>query len=770
MGLRRWLWRSRTVSHPDPVTSPQPGPQPSGATYWEYHGAPRKPGAAPRQGRVAGPEAGSSQVAPSPTPVATTRGRGSPVPTHAPVVWVPFGQTARAGKVTILGGGIYIGQGLRAIGKYWGLEPALVDPWLPADFAEPDWLGSDLTFQPSYDQLTPAGRAAYLLWLSSPRDWPQTPIGYVFLYFYGLERRAFVDALTSPAARRELPLVEAEVERLQRVYGNDRLFDGCASNFLSACRCLLEPSGVPTHPPRVFENRTWEIPPEVKLGLARFMAAAQPIPADWALAWVLAHPEMHLGTPAHRCGDELSRLFALRYRQRFGDGMVVKPNKSRLKIGYRPASAGFGQTVDIPVESLPDVSVLTAPVRVLHELAKECTGSLDSYSRWLGRHPEDRGSLTATALLPTELAHDASGSALDELTEWLELQLSDRNYALVEGAKLVLRWPAQTPGKLTRPEASALAQLLGARGYGVEPDVRFAGPVLGAGMAVIFRLDGANASAGADWESVSAVLQLVAAVAAPRASSDDVLELVAEQLQAVLDLPPTEHSRVLAHLRWAAISPPNLAAAKRALEGTSSAVREGIATLLIDMAAAHGGVGPEQVSALTRAYKALRLEPTSIYSRIHERTTRPVLEPVEVRVRRRGRPGEPVPPAPPIESATAITMDQEVIRAKLAESARSAALLDQIFAAADGDSSPDHAEPASPGQLSCGHVELLRDLATRPSWSYAEFAELASRMGLLPAGAIEALNDASMERYGEPVLEGDDVITMNPDALKELLT
>ena len=769
MGLRRWLRRSRTVSPPDLAARPQMGSQRRGVTYREYHGAPRKPGIAPREGRAAAPEAGSSRVV-ARLDAARALAVEAPAPIDVTAVWIPFGQPARAGAVTIAGGGIYFGRGLRAIGRYWQPEPALVDPSLPTNFAEPDWLGSDLTYWPSYHQLTPAGRAAYLSWLSSPRNWPQTPIGYVFLYFYGLERRAFVDALTSPAVWTEVPLVEAEVERLQRIYGSNHSFSGYASEFLSTLRCLLEPPGVPTHPPPFVENHTWEIPPYVKLGLARFVAAGHPIPADWALAWVLAQPEMYLRTPAHRCGDELSQLFALRYRKRFGDGLVVKPNKSRLKIGYRPASGGFGQTVDIPVESLPDVSALTAPVRVLHELAKECTGSLDSYSRWLGRHPEDRGSLAATALLPTELARDASGGALNELFQWLDLQLSDRSYAVVEGVKLVLRWPAQTPGKLTRSEASALAQLLSARGYGVEPDVRFAGPILGAGMAVIFRLDGAGASAGADWESAAAVLQLVAAVAAPGVSSDDVLELVAEQLQAALDLPPTEHNRVLAHLRWAAISPPNFAAAKRALEATNSAAREGIATLLIDVAAAHGGVGPEQVSALTKAYRALRLEPTAMYSRIHERTARPVLEPVEVRVRRDGRPGEPVPPPPPIESATAITINQEAIRAKLAESARAAALLGQIFADDDeDDGSPAHAEPGRSSPLSGAHAELLRNLATRRSWSHAEFAALASRTGLLPAGAMETLNDASMERHGEPVMEGDDVITMNPDALKELL-
>jgi hypothetical protein len=54
-------------------------------------------------------------------------------------------------------------------------------------------------------------------------------------------------------------------------------------------------------------------------------------------------------------------------------------------------------------------------------------------------------------------------------------------------------------------------------------------------------------------------------------------------------------------------------------------------------------------------------------------------------------------------------------------------------------------------------------------WSHDDFVDLTSQLGLLPAAAIETLNEAALEKCGEPVLDGDDVLEINPAALKELL-
>ena len=90
---------------------------------------------------------------------------------------------------------------------------------LAGEFPAPDWAGACLGYWPSYDQLTPEGRAAYLSWLSWQRSAPNFPIGYVFLYFYGLERRALIDGSMSPVAQQERLWILGEVERLLTIYG-----------------------------------------------------------------------------------------------------------------------------------------------------------------------------------------------------------------------------------------------------------------------------------------------------------------------------------------------------------------------------------------------------------------------------------------------------------------------------------------------------------------------------------------------------------------------
>ena len=83
----------------------------------------------------------------------------------------------------------------------------------------------------------------------------------------------------------------------------------------------------------------------------------------------------------------------------------------------------------------------------------------------------------------------------------------------------------------------------------------------------------------------------------------------------------------------------------------------------------------------------------------------------------------------------------------------------------------EEGEPAVlvPG-LDAKHSALLRVLAERHHWPRAEFEALTKQYGLLPAGAIEIINQALFEVCAEPVLEGIDPIEVNPYALEELLS
>src|SRR6266508_3965722 len=115
--------------------------------------------------------------------------------------WLPTGQPVTVGGYMISGGQVYVGRGLPAVSGDWQPEPALIDPGLPVYSRNPDWAGAGLSYWPSYGEIPPASRAAYLAWLADGRRHPAVPIGYVFLFFYGLERRLLADAQQSTAAR-----------------------------------------------------------------------------------------------------------------------------------------------------------------------------------------------------------------------------------------------------------------------------------------------------------------------------------------------------------------------------------------------------------------------------------------------------------------------------------------------------------------------------------------------------------------------------------------
>lgn len=115
--------------------------------------------------------------------------------------WVPPGDTIEIAGLEIRDGMVYAGRGLPSVNGY-GTEPALIDPTLPVNWRTPDIAGHTMDYWPSYETITPQSRAAYLQWLAEGRSDPSVGLGYVFLFFYGLERRVLFGAQMNPGRPR----------------------------------------------------------------------------------------------------------------------------------------------------------------------------------------------------------------------------------------------------------------------------------------------------------------------------------------------------------------------------------------------------------------------------------------------------------------------------------------------------------------------------------------------------------------------------------------
>ncbi len=691
--------------------------------------------------------------------------------------WLPTGQPVTVGGYMISGGQVYVGRGLPAVSGDWQPEPALIDPGLPVYSRNPDWAGAGLSYWPSYGEIPPASRAAYLAWLADGRRSPAAPIGYVFLFFYGLERRLLADAEQSTAARAEVGVITAEVKRLLSIYGQSHSFRGYASGFLATVD-VLQGSAVRAYaaPPPEPAN-TWELPPRLKLGLGQLAVDGKPIPSEWALAWVRAHPEIRLRTPATRCPEEFARLFSLRYKEHFEGGLIVRPNRTRLTLSYRPASASFPGPLDLMIGDLPDVTVLNAPIRKLAEVADQCCDELDAYSRYLGKHSGSRSSLAATALLPDALAADLAGHEATDLFDWIEGRLGRQDMVVSDAGELIARWPATTHDKLAKAEAVLLAQLLAKRGYGIEPDIRFGSTTLSTGHAVLFRLGSdAPTAASSAYQAAMVLLHLAALVSdADSEVTEAEKQRLTEHLEAALHLSTAERQRLHAHLAWLLAARPGLTGVKRRLATLDHGQRAGIGHFLVTVAAADGTVSPSEITILQKLYRLLKLDPSEVYRQVHVLTTSPppAVGPITVRPAAPAQPGYAIPPPPIAPETAGFVLDAARVEAKLTETAAVSALLGSIFIEGEEPPTWRPVEPAAPEQtvvgLDAAHASLLRALTARASWSRNEFEALAEERALLPDGALDAINEAALEARGEPICEGDDPIDINTDVLQELL-
>jgi uncharacterized tellurite resistance protein B-like protein len=719
--------------------------------------------------------------------------------------WVPPGKTTKVAGYEIPGM-VYVGEGLSSINNVRASETSLINPQLRVKRDRPDIEGKQMPYSTSYSQMPPACRAAYLDWLSTGRCHLDIYIGYIWLFFHGLERRVFHDLLnvnfqTQPDKRQELDQIVAEVERLNKIYGGQNLSGGIrykVETFLDICQVMRSADLSQTIDPSKSKSLLLQV------GLGQWVEKGKPIPADWALAWYSRLSSFALPMAASRCPEEFQALFRLRYAQKYGEGMKLKSGKSRLTTVYYPASQSFwGRAVTVPIGNLPDVTRFAAKVRKIGEVIETCRTELEPLSRFLGRNPDSRHTHSAIALLPGDLLSTHGGDLVKQLQHWLKQVFSDAEMqvAVISGQDLLQHWSGANPEKLTKTEATGLSKFLELLGYGIEPDLRLGGaaPTL-KNQVALFRLSQPHPATRSDqYVQATLVAHLAIAVASgTEAPSPIEREFLESYLKETVDLEAAERSRLQAHIHWLVHEKPTLRSLKARIEPLEPPQRGAIAQLLVRVAAADGQINPQEVQMLEKAYILLGRDSQTLYSDIHDLSTAvrtAATEPITVR-KAAPRRGHAIPPKPGKQQpAAGLTLDMTLVQSKLVESQEISNLLADIFVDEDGLAaqkavSQIRKEKTAPGGkrsrkkhpdasaaptareiagLDADHSALLLALNQRPIWQRAELEAIAASLNLMLDGALEVINEAAFDHQDEAVVEGHDSIEVNVDVLRELL-
>lgn len=676
---------------------------------------------------------------------------------YGQATWLKNGQSITVGGVTLSGGMLYIGTALKTpLGEN---DPCLIDPAKNVA-ANGDFTERQTNYWPSYSEVSASARRAYLNWLSDGRKHPEADIGYVFLYFYGLERRAILDAATDEEAQADWPVIATELRRLLGIYGDkSRSFQRYAGELLNWVELA-------SHPARLYEKsvpslpRTFELPIYLRLALGQAAVDGAPVPANLAMAWALSDPNTYLKTPAKRCPDEFTKLFTQKYAATYGPGIILPKNKTKLKFVYRPASSGFRGYDDIKLGfgDTPDVTVLTAPISNLRLLVEAATQELGAYSRYVGRNPGTTPSLEALLQLPATLW---PGSAQDAL-QGLKARMG-QGMISITFQELLSTLEAKTAP--TKDKVLGLARALESLNIAMEPDVLGGAKTPKADdKVVLFAVPPGepitrNSPA---YQAALLTLQLASAVASADGEfSVQELSLLRKQVQSWTHLTPSHLHRLMAHLRLLMAAPVTLTSLKKKLEPLPMTAKETIAAFMATVAQVDGTVTPVEVKMLEKVYKALGVESKKVFSDVHAAAS-----------------GSAAGSSVETAAQTGFKLDPARIAALQQDTDKVSALLAGIFSEDDASGSATSEPPALDAEdeapqegllgLDEAHSALARMLLSRPQWSRQELLDVASDLELMLDGALERINEASFDAHGAPFTEGEDPVDVNAELLEKI--
>lgn len=445
----------------------------------------------------------------------------------------------------IPGGMIYVGSFMPAgPGGDWTADepaPCLINPALKVGAGKPR-TDLDMGYWPSYSDIDPNHRLNYLHWLSGGKRDASFPVGYAFLYFYGLERRLLAD---DPSPQEETLLI-AEVERLRNLYAASGSFTGYSTALLDLVQ-LRRLSAVPPgligwRPSLAEQGETMSIHLRLKLGV--MAARGMPLDFEHAMAAMLTMPQhqggIRRGIGMTRTRAEFLDLARRRFATQFPAGFPLQDRKgSSLTLTYRAASRNI--EVGIRVEGIARVpDPLNFAWTEMSEFCAKTADDLTPYAKAVGKECVRAKSVEAALALPEDFGDTAATIAFKQ---WLgTLPAPFAEVPLTTLGRWCFGDRKAAAGSIK--QVQQISAILTRVGYGMEPDPTYGSP-RPRDTVLVFPAAARDGTGSAAFQHAG----LIAAVLASGEATADHGARVASELASRLALNPVETLRVAARYR-----------------------------------------------------------------------------------------------------------------------------------------------------------------------------------------------------------------------------
>lgn len=621
-----------------------------------------------------------------------------------------------------------------------------------------------LPYWPSYRGASPAQRSRYVEWLMQGRSDPHTELGYVFLFFYGLERRVLIDG----ANHRE---IADELLRLLPIYGHSAAFQRYAQALLWTTIWLSRKGQ--SVPYRTVEQAVaaaqWS-DETLNLALACFAGCGRLLPDN--LVYHLAQHHVHsvrtVIVQRHR--DLHRRSFLTRLQQQFPEGLRMKVGKRDRRLEYFPASATLGRIHDVggPLAAERVPSLLgSSQLTPLSDIWNQAIEELREYDR---AHKRAKGNLLTAEMYEALPEHLRQGEHphFEQWCQLLDRSVTEDGWTIITVGDFASLEGISERSKLTKKQSLQLAEAASQLGFALEPDPRITGKVYHWDQCLsVFPATEELSQNVASYHAAAVLLELGVGIAASDGILDEIeLGRLTSHLENQFDL-STQDSCRLEHLRYLLSKVPagDFAPAKDMQTKLSREQRKKVGEFLVGIAAADDEISAEEIRALTQAYRALGLTRGDLDELLHAVESKsgttteqdsaiPVFHLDQERIRAilseteqvtdflREAMRDPETDDPEGEpecgnsgsNPTAVVVQRSPMTVALA----------QILQSEDDDATPDCFR-----ELAGDLQPFVRTAVAQRAWTRADLDQLARQHRVMLGAAIERVNEWSYDQLGD---------------------
>ncbi len=596
-----------------------------------------------------------------------------------------------------------------------------------------------LGYYPSYKEMTPKQRAYYLRWMAEGRRAPLQEIGYAFVFFYGLERRALYD-------KKDRKEILYECIRLLEIYSESSSFNGYLSRFITYLLALdkniLDFDSSVSLLKKIHVKYGQE--DALLLIMSYYYEKEIPLTPELAMLAAKMSPNTMRSIVFDRVHEEFVKLFSHKYQDTYPGGLVLKASKNNTSIGYFPASAALSHYGGFNCQnvSVPNVFGIPSQFKKSEAIFNECIEELKSLSRLVqkGIDIKDRAAYEA---LPARLRET---SEHPDAAKWRNLISSkelNNFFIYTQVSELADLMGFENKEKYTRKQCEQIVSTAECLGYFIMPNVRITDRSYNSSEIVAVgrlaetiqteRIGRAKAS------SVILELAMHLAKADGRVDSSEVA-FINRFIEKDLGLNNAELKIMEMYANVMLKEIPSFQITLKKLKETLSSTQlNKLTEFVLGLSAADGDISQPEIKLMYKMCKVFEID-----SAVIDNVVSPKFETVQT------------------------TINRDKLAALISETKEVGHMLSEVFQefetiAEEEDISDQHETVYDTkfDGLDIRYAAVLSELMKKDEWQTEEFQKLVREKGLMPSAVIEEINLWSDEHFEDYLIEESDVIEIN---------